>query len=222
MPIDLYSFQMSPPCRAVLMTAKQLNINLNVKTIDLTENQQLKPEFLKLNPAHTIPTINDNGFVLWKSKAIMGYLFNQYAPESSLYPKEPKKRALVDRWLNFETTLSSAQKEVTMPKLFQGVDPSEEKVTTFNNYLKIVDQLIGNNKYLTGNTLTLADLSMVATMHILDYIGYDLTKYPNFKRWFTNLQFELPYYDQINKFDPAKVQPIFEKMKAIFAAQAAK
>ena len=48
MPIDLYSMRLSAPCRAVLMTAKQLNIDLNVKNVDLSEKEQLKPEYLKV------------------------------------------------------------------------------------------------------------------------------------------------------------------------------
>ena len=48
MTIDIYSMRLSPPGRAVLMTAKQLNIDLNIKNTDLGEGDHLKPEYLKV------------------------------------------------------------------------------------------------------------------------------------------------------------------------------
>lgn len=66
MPIDCYYIPGSAPCRAVLLTAKVLGVPLNLKQTDLMKGEHLTPEFLKLNPQHTIPTINDNGFNLWE------------------------------------------------------------------------------------------------------------------------------------------------------------
>lgn len=57
-----------------------------------------------MNPQHTIPTLVDDDFIIWDSHAIAGYLVGKYSSDDdSLYPKEPKKRALVDQRLHFDS-----------------------------------------------------------------------------------------------------------------------
>lgn len=60
-----------------------------------------------------MPAIDDGGFKLGESRAIATYLCNKYAPDSELYPKDPKKRAQVDRLLYFDAgTLFNATRGV--------------------------------------------------------------------------------------------------------------
>ncbi|CAG2104324.1 unnamed protein product [Medioppia subpectinata] len=204
----------------LLMAGRELNIDLNVKTVDLATDQHMTPEYLKMNPTHTVPTIDDDGFILWESRAIMQYLCNQYAPDSTLYPPEPKKRALVDRWLNFDMTLNQTQREALFPKMFMGVEAPEDKVNAFKNNLKLMDtQVGGDGKYLVGDSLTIADLSVLATTVFLNKLQY-LKDYPNIERWFTTLSSQLPYFEEINGFDmKTDVEEYVAKIKAKRAAQ---
>ncbi|KAJ9592352.1 hypothetical protein L9F63_001121 [Diploptera punctata] len=100
MTIDLYYVILSAPCRSVMLTAKALGVELNLKEINFFTNEQNKLDMIKINPQHCVPTLNDNGFVLSESRAICCYLVEQYGKDDSLYPKEPKKRALVNQKLN--------------------------------------------------------------------------------------------------------------------------
>jgi len=200
MPIDLYYLQLSPPCRAVHTTAKQLGIDVNIKNVDLAKGEHLTPEYLKLNPTHKVPTLVDDQFVLFESRAIMQYLCNRYAPGSSLYPKDPKQRALVDRWLNTDMSFFLSLVDALVLRALFGKVPTEQQVTAYKNNAKLVDTLIGDNKYIAGGEqLTIADLSLLATTTLLSIEDYqDFDECPNLKRWFTALQTELPYFDEIN------------------------
>ena len=77
MPIDLYYMSLSAPCRAVLLTAKMAGVEVNLKTVNLMTGEHMKPEFLKINPQHTVPCLDDSGFVLTESRAICACLANK-------------------------------------------------------------------------------------------------------------------------------------------------
>lgn len=100
-PIVLYYSPASPYCRSVLLLARYLKLNVDVKYMDLHEKkEQLTPEFLAINPQHSVPTIDDNGFILWESRAILTYLIESKAPE--LVPTSPKEKAIVNQRLHYE------------------------------------------------------------------------------------------------------------------------
>lgn len=58
-----------------------------------------------MNPQHTIPTLVDNGFVIWDSHAIMSYIVSKYGKDKSLYPEDLEKRAVVDQRLHFDSSI---------------------------------------------------------------------------------------------------------------------
>ena len=65
------------------------------------------PAYLAMNPNGRVPTLVDGDFVLWESNSIMRYLVLAYREGSPIFPKAPKRRASVDRWLDW--TLSTLQ-----------------------------------------------------------------------------------------------------------------
>src|SRR6202140_854311 len=61
------------------------------------------PRYLNLNPNGLVPTIEDDGFVLWESNAIVRYLAAKHA-SGSVWPSDPHERADADRWMDWQTT----------------------------------------------------------------------------------------------------------------------
>ena len=64
--VDLYYLDISAPCRCVLLTAKAIGLDLNLKVINLMAKEQMKPEFLAINPQHCLPTMVDGDLTVWE------------------------------------------------------------------------------------------------------------------------------------------------------------
>ncbi|CBY40411.1 unnamed protein product [Oikopleura dioica] len=91
--MKLYGFIASPPSRAVEITCKLAKVEYEFISLNLMKGEHMDKEFQALNPRHCVPTVVDGDLVLWESRAIMQYIANQYAENSSLYPVEAKTRA---------------------------------------------------------------------------------------------------------------------------------
>ncbi|XP_055947256.1 glutathione S-transferase 1-like isoform X3 [Argiope bruennichi] len=200
MAIDLYLYPASGPCRTVIMVAQHLKIKLNQIQVDLFSGEQMKPEFIKMNPQHCVPTIDDNGFYLWESRAILAYLANKYAPDNAVYPKDPKERAIVDRLLYFDIgTLYKAEAEYLYPQLFKGESADPEKAEGFKKALNLLEGFLTKTAYVAGDNITLADFSIIASLSFAEAADYSYADYPKITAWMEKLKSEIPSYKEINE-----------------------
>lgn len=115
--VTLYSHPASPPSRACLMLMRILEINVDIKFVDLAQKAHLDEEFLKLNPNHQVPVLVDGDFVLSESRAILAYLVNSRKPGSTLYPTNSKARALVDARLYYDACVVFEQNAMAIVSL---------------------------------------------------------------------------------------------------------
>ncbi|KFM61050.1 Glutathione S-transferase 1, isoform D, partial [Stegodyphus mimosarum] len=130
----------------------------------------------------------------------MTYLVNKYSPSNPIYPKDPKKRALVDMMLNFDQgTLYRSQVEYLYPLIFRGETPDVTKESSYKSSLFMLEHTLEMNTYVAGKELTLADLSIVASISLAEVYNYDLRPYPNVLRWLSRLKKELPFYREVNE-----------------------
>lgn len=104
--LTLYFTPGSMPSRAVLLLIRYLGLDVEIKNINLLGKEQYSDEFKKLNPVSKVPVLIDvDGFVLAESRAILGYLVNSKKPGDSVYPVDPKKRAIIDQRLYYDATI---------------------------------------------------------------------------------------------------------------------
>src|SRR5258708_25752826 len=87
----------SPYSWRVLLAAEPRNIPYQLKLLSFQNEDTKKPEFVAINPRHTVPTIVDDGYALWESMAIVEYLDERFTSGTKLYPGDAKNRARIRR-----------------------------------------------------------------------------------------------------------------------------
>jgi glutathione S-transferase len=100
--MKLYVFPLSPRAMKVIALAEHLQIEHETQLVDLTKGDQMKPEFTALNPNQRMPVLEDDGFVLWESNAILQYLASKKPAGAALWPSDPRRQAEVSRWMFWE------------------------------------------------------------------------------------------------------------------------
>lgn len=203
MPVALYNQYGSPPCALVRMVARHLGVELELRNLNLFTGEHLKPEYLKLNPYHKVPTMEDDGFILYESSPICTYLCNKFAPASSLYPACPRSRAQVDQVLaTITSTIQPHYFAFLKPCFFDNHKPTPEEIAAFEeNVLASFENHVGKDGgYAVGDGLTLADFSLVAHLTLcFEFPVVQVDKFPRLKAYYERIKAELPYFDEINK-----------------------
>jgi glutathione S-transferase len=153
-----------------------------------------QPEYLAKNPNGVVPMIEDGDLVLWESNTIVRYLAAQYAPESPLYPRDAKVRAQADKWMDW-TTSSFAQPFRTV---FWGVlrTPADKQdwsqinaaIAVVNGLLKIVDQALAGQPYLSGTELGMGDIPLGSFIYAWFEMPIERAELPHLKAWYDRLQ----------------------------------
>ncbi|CAI6368635.1 unnamed protein product [Macrosiphum euphorbiae] len=198
---NLYYTPGSPPCRSVLMTAKALNFEMNLIPMDLFSGAHLQPKFLAINPQHTLPTLVKDNFVLWESRAIMVYLVETFGKEDHpLFPKDTNKRALINQRLQFDMgTLYQAFIDQYYMWIFGYSKKTEKKEKLLQEAIGFLDTFLKNSDWVAGDSMTLADISLVSSISTFEVSGVDLSRYENVSKWLQRCKDKMVGYKEINQ-----------------------
>lgn len=148
---------------------------------------------LQLNPQHTIPTLVDDGFSLWESRAIIVYLVEKYGKTDSLYPKCPKQRAAINQRLYFDQgTLYQRTADYYYPQIFAKAPANPENLKKLEDALGFLNTFLEKTEYAATNSLTVADLSLLATVSTIEVLGQDLSKWANVAKWYAKVKATAP------------------------------
>ncbi|KAJ9576911.1 hypothetical protein L9F63_006529 [Diploptera punctata] len=197
----LYYCDPSCPSRGALLTAHSVPAaKVALKSISLFNKEHLTPEFIKINPQHTVPVLTDGDLTICDSHVISTYLVEKYAPDDSLYPKDLKARTLVDQRLYFDAaTLFPKIRGICFPVLFRGKTTVDADLKEgIHDGLSFLEKYLEGKPWVAGDKMTIADFACVASVTSVVELKFDMSKYPNVNAWLSRCEKEIPGYAEFN------------------------
>lgn len=174
-------------CRLLI---SQLAIPCEVIQVDIFKGESRTDDFKrKVHPAGRVPVLEEDGFFLAESNAILCYL----ARGSLLYAEEPKTQARILQWMFFE------QNQLELPlgvsryfKKFKPEHPKTEENLRFwkdrgEAALKVLDDTLRSNDFLVGQ-YSIADICLFAYTHTAEEGGFSLEPYQHVRAWIERVQ----------------------------------
>jgi glutathione S-transferase len=208
--MKLYMHPVSNASRPVRLFIAENNIPVEEKLVDLATGEHYKEPYASLNPNRLVPMLDDDGFRLTESSAILKYLASKY--ELPDYPtKDLKKRAKVDEsmdWFNTQFYRDYGY-GLTYPQIYAHHKRPSDAINDgtiawgkekAEGWFKILDQFwLGPGKeYLVGDRITIADYFGSALVTMGEVIRCDFSGFPNVARWLGNMR-KLKSWNRINE-----------------------
>jgi maleylacetoacetate isomerase len=186
----LYSFFRSSAAYRVRIALNVKGVAYETVSVNLPGCAHHLPEFRALNPQATIPTLDDDGTVLWQSLAIIEYLDARY-PTPRLIPSEPVARARVQALaqliaceihpLNNLRVLQYLRRELKLDEAAVGKWYAHWIAEAFGPLETLVAGFSGG-RYCFGDSLTIADVCLVPQIYNARRFSCDLAPYPTLVR----------------------------------------
>jgi glutathione S-transferase len=187
-PIKLYTFSLSGHAHRVQLALSLLNQPVELIEMDLRGGQHKRPEFLALNPFGQVPVIDDNGFVLADSNAILVYLARRHGNADWL-PTDAAGEAAVQRWLSVAAGLvafgPAAARLVTV---FGASFQADEVIGRAHGLLKVMDAELATKPFLIGARPSIADIANYSYIAHAPEGNVSLADYPNVRAWLARIE----------------------------------
>lgn len=197
--MHVYGHPLSSCTRKVLVTLAEKGQKADFTLVDLLKAEHKAPAHLKRHPFGVVPVFDDDGFVLYESRAIIRYIDARF-PDPPLTPSHPRDVARMDQWLSVDQsyvgphTRTLAVERILKKHDGQAPDPAAERAgeAALGAALAVVDRALreGPGAYLAGPAFSLADVSLMPYIGSLRMLGAEhlLADRPHVLAWWERVR----------------------------------
>jgi glutathione S-transferase len=187
--IRLYDSRISGNSYKVRLAAAQLGVPLEIVPVDILQGESRTPAFLAMNPNGRTPVIDDDGFVLAESNAILAYL----ARGTRLLPDDRRGFARVFQWLFFEQYSHEPYLATSRFWLLHKPDGPERDTALATrrdggwSALRVMEHHLGTHAFFAGD-YSIADVALFAYTHVAHEGGFPLDDFPCVRAWLDRIR----------------------------------
>jgi len=188
--LKLYHFPSSINCLKVRAVAYELDVRLELVTVNILRRETDAPFFRALNPNGLVPVLVVGDFVLWESNAIITYLATTH-PTPSLLSMDACERADVDRWLYWQSAhLGPALSRIAFEgfvKPMTGCGATDASAVAiarcdFARHCGVLEASLIRHDYV-ATQLSVADFALACVLITCPMVGLDLRAFPKTGAW---------------------------------------
>ena len=188
-PIKLYRNPKSGHCHRVELMLAFLGLPYETIDLDMANGAHKAPEYLKISPFGLVPAIDDGGYTLADSNAILIYLVQTYAKGSHWMPSDPKGAAEVQRWLTVAAdNVYAGPCAARLVKVFGTGHDHGAAVAKAHALFKVTEAHLADRNWLATDKITIADVAGYSYIAHAPEGGVDLAPYPNVRAWLDRIE----------------------------------
>ncbi|NJD87025.1 MAG: glutathione S-transferase [Betaproteobacteria bacterium] len=177
----------------VVWTADELGIAYERRDAGGAFGIVATPEYKRMNPNSLVPVIEEDGFVLWESNAIVRYLAAKHAP-GTLWPDDLRRRADVDRWMDWQaTTFTPAMRDafwqlVRVPAEKRDAAAIEASRSASEKAAAVLEGHLAGRQFVSGDAFSPADIVLGCAAHRWLNLPLAREPRPHMERWYASLK----------------------------------
>ena len=177
--------------KKALWAAEELGLKYERVDAGMQFGVNKTPEYLRMNPTGLVPTMEDDGFVLWESHTIVRYLSAKHGA-GTLCPMDLKARADVERWMDWAFTFQSAMRPVfwgliRTPAEKRDMKAIEEGRQNCIRLLAIPEANLAEREYVGGAGFTMGDIPLGCEIQRWMRVPIERAQFPHVQAWFERL-----------------------------------
>lgn len=153
------------------------------------------------NPNALIPTIEDEGFILWESNAILRYLAAKYGGEQ-YWPEHPAIRAVADKWMDWQIDYAEDQRDAFINLVRKPADQRNPEAIAASaercaKRMKTLDAALAQSLWLSGPDFGIGDVPMGVYAHTYFSLDIERPTLPHAEDWYRRMRKRPGYAEQV-------------------------